>query len=360
MNISETSLLSLVRTIYRWRKQILQVSGAAFVLSAAVSLLLPNYYRAYTKAIPNNASEVMPKTLFDGGSILPYGDADDLDRLQNFAGSTELIDFLIQKFHLYKHYNIDSTNALARHTIGLHIEKLYSVAKDEFGGVEIAVEDCDPVMAADLANAAMERVAFLDREAATANLKAMAQTYEKSLNMNAITIDSFSRQIDKINRTYKYASIALRRELLTQATPGMTADAQLGLIQRVDRMSADSLAAITENLYRAGVLDARRAEINKNHMEDQKYYARAKTALASDVKTLQVIERATPPPVKSRPKRGILVLFSTFLAMIASVVGIIVFEQYKDVKWKTLLTEENEDEAKDEEAEPRRSFFTKK
>jgi tyrosine-protein kinase Etk/Wzc len=357
MNVSETSLLSLVRTIYQWRKQLMKVAGAAFVLSAIISLLLPNYYRAYTKAIPNSAAAVMPKTLFEGGGVVPYGDADDLDRLQNFAGSTELIDFLIQKFHLYKHYDIDSTNALARHTIGLHIEKLYSVAKDEFGGVEIAVEDRDPKMAADLANAAIERVAELDREAATANLKAMADTYEKSVQSSAKAIDSFSYQIDKINRTYKYSSIALRRELLVQATPGMTADAQLGLIQRADRMSADSLASITENLYKAGVLDSRRADMNGRYIGDNGLYLRTKAALASGVKTLQVIERATPPPVKSRPKRAILVLFATFAALVASVVGIIVFEQYKDVKWKALLTEEGEP---NDETKPRRSFFTQK
>jgi tyrosine-protein kinase Etk/Wzc len=179
MNFTETSLLSLVRTIYKWRKPLLKVTAAAFVLAAAISLLLPNYYRAYTKAIPNSAAAVMPNVLFGGGGVAPYGGADDLDRLQNFANSTELIDFLIQNFHLYKHYDLDSTSQLSRYTIGMHIAKLYSVAKDEFGGVEISMEDCDPKMAAALANAAMAKIAELDREAATANLKAMVTTYEK-------------------------------------------------------------------------------------------------------------------------------------------------------------------------------------
>jgi hypothetical protein len=151
------------------------------------------------------------------------------------------------------------------------------------------------------------------------------------------SLDSFSRQINKINRTYKYPSIALRRELLAQATPGMSADAQIGLIQRADRMSADSLAAITENLYIAGILDSRRADMNGRYIGDKGLYLHAKSALESSVKTLQVIEKATPPPVKSRPKRAILVLSATFLAFLASVVGIIVFDQYKDINWKEIL-----------------------
>jgi tyrosine-protein kinase Etk/Wzc len=339
MNLTETSLLGLVRTIYKWRKPLLQVSAAAFVLSAGISLLLPNYYRAYTKALPNSPSAVMPNTLFGGGGITPYGDADDLDRLQNFANSAELLDFLIQKFHLYKHYNIDSTGTMARYTIGLEMDKLYSVAKDEFGGVEISVEDRDPKMAADLANAAMEKVAELDKNTATANLKAMLKAYEGSLATSSQAIDSFSRQINKINRTYKYSSIALRREVLAQASPGMSPDAQLGMIQRANNLPADSLAAITENLYDAGVLDARRADMNGRYIGDQGLYLRTKVALEADVKTMQVIERASPPPIKSRPKRGILVMAATFLTLLASVVGIIVFEQYKDVKWKEMLVE---------------------
>ena len=338
MNLSETSLLSLVRTIYQWRKQLLKVAGAAFVLSAVISLLLPNYYRAYTKAIPSTPSSLMPYVLFNnGGGTTPYGDADDLDRLQNIAQSGELIDFLIQKFNLYQHYDIDSSGSTARYTIGLHIAKLYTVSKDEFGGVEIAMEDRDPKMAANIANAAMEKMAALDRAAATANLKAMLEVYKKSLDANATSLDSFSTQINKINRNYKYSSIALRRELLNQATPGMTADAQLGLLQRADRLSADSLAAITENLYIAGVLDSRRADANSSYIGDKGFYLHTKSALESNIQTVQVIEKASPPPIKSRPKRAILVAAATFLALLACVVGIIIFEQYKDVKWKELL-----------------------
>ncbi len=339
MHFTETSLLSLVRTIYRWRKQLFMLSGAALVLATVVSLLLPNYYRAYTKAIPNSPSAVMPNTLFSGGGIVPYGNADDLDRLQNFANSGDLIDFLIQKFHLYKHYNLDSTGTLARHTIGLHIEKLYSVAKDEYGGVEISVEDRDPKMAAALANAAMEHVAEMDRATATSNLKAMAKTYERVLADNTHALDSLSRRINKINRAYRYPSIALRRELLVQATPGMSADAQIGLIQRANKLSADSLASITENLYDAGVLDSRRARANDMCLEAQKLYLQTQATLASGVQTMQIIEHATPPQIKSRPKRATLILTSAFLALLAGIVGIIVFEQYKDVKWRDILAD---------------------
>jgi hypothetical protein len=137
----------------------------------------------------------------------------------------------------------------------------------------------------------------------------------------------------------------------------MSADAQLGLIQRADRMSSDSLAAISENLYTAGVLDARRSKMNDIYIDDQKFYARAKSALESGVKTLQVIEKASPPPVKSRPKRAVLVLSATFLAFLASVVGIIIFDQYKDVKWKELL---QGDETEETEENKKGAFFNRK
>jgi tyrosine-protein kinase Etk/Wzc len=338
MNVAETSLISLLQLIYRWRKQLLQITLAGAIVSAGVSLLLPNYYRAYTKAVAVGNNSATPNAVFGGGGA-PFGSADDVDRLQNLAQSGELIDFLNEKFQLYKHYQIDSTSNRAKYDLGLEFAKLYSVEKDQYGALEISIEDRDPQMAADIINAAMQYIGELDKKAATANSRALMETYEKMVKKTSFTIDSLSSAINKINRTYKYPSIVLRRELLTQATPGMSADAQLGVIQKAGHISNDSLAAITENLYIAGVLDSRRADMNSQYISNQGLYLRAKAALESNVQTVQVIEKASKPQVKSRPKRAILVLAGAFLAMFAGIVFIVLTEQYETIDWKSIFKE---------------------
>ena len=340
MTSSDTSLLSLVKTIYRWRKQLIQVTIAATLLAAAISFFLPNYYKAFSKFIPSNPSQTMPNMIFGagngGGGNIPFGTSDDLDRLQDIANSGELASFLISKFGLYKHYNIDSTGVRAAFDVGQKFAKSYAVTKDEFGGLEIAFESTKPQLSADVANAAVAEIAHIDRNLASANLQAMATAFEKTMTRSGSDVDSMSREINKINRRYRYPSIALRRELLSQASPGMTAEAQLGMLQRAGNLSADSLAAITENLYVAGAFDTRRGEINQQIGMDKNIYLHIKAALNADIQTIQVLEHAAKPQVKSRPVRSVMVIGAGFVALLLSVLGILLFEQYRTINWKSI------------------------
>ncbi len=338
MTSTDTSLLSLIKTIYNWRKQLILVTIAAVIIAAVISLFLPNYYKAFSKFIPSNPSQTMPNMIFanGGGGNIPFGTSDDLDRLQNIAGSGELASYLISKFDLYKHYTIDSTSDRAAYYIGLRFSKNYSISKDEFGGIEIAVEDTDPKLAAEIANAAVEQIGKIDRSLAIANLQAMATAFEKTMARADSDRDSLSQAINKINRRYRYPSIALRRELLTQASPGMTAEAQLGMLQRANNLSADSLAAITENLYTAGAYDAIRGGITQQMSVDKNTYLHLKAALNANIQTIQVVERAVAPQIKSRPVRSIIVLGAGFVSLLLSVLGILLFEQYRTIDWKAI------------------------
>jgi uncharacterized protein involved in exopolysaccharide biosynthesis len=338
MTSTDTSLLSLVKTIYHWRKPLIIVSIAAIVLAAVISLFLPNYYKAFSKFIPSNPSQTMPNMIFTngGGGNIPFGTSDDLDRLQNIAGSGELAGYLIAKFGLYKHYGIDSTGDRAAYYIGLKFSKNYSISKDEYGGLEVAVEDTDPKLAADIANAAVEQIAKIDRSLSIANLQAMATAFEKTMARAGNDRDSLSKAINKINRRYRYPSIALRRELLSQASPGMTAEAQLGMLQRANKLSADSLASIIENLYTAGAYDAIRGGITEQLGLYKNTYLHLKAALNADIQTIQVVERAVKPQVKSRPVRSVIVVGAGFASLLLSVLGILLFEQYSTIDWKAI------------------------
>ena len=228
---------------------------------------------------------------------------------------------------------------MSKYYIEQHFLKLYTVTKDEFGGIEISIEDTDPKLAATMTNATVEKIAEIDRRLATANLRAMVDIYEKSLSASTRMIDSSSERINAINRHYKYSSIVMRRELLSQATPGMSADAQLGLLQKAGRLSNDSLATINENFYAVALLDSRRADANSRYIGEYGLYVRAKACLQSDVKTIQVLEHAAVPLIKSRPKRAIIVLAATFITLFFGIVGILLLVQYRGIDWRKIFSE---------------------
>ncbi len=340
MNPTDTSLVSLLQTIYRWRKPLLRLTVAVALGVAAISFFMPNYYRAFSKFIATNPTMNTPQAMFSEGdthAMSPYGSPEDLDRLMNVAQSGELVDSMALRFGLYHHYDIDSTDARAPLYLSQKFFKLYSVTKDEYGAIELTMEDKNPKLAAAMANGAVEIIANLDRRIATENLRKVMNGYEESLKEQSYNIKRLTDSINTIYRNYKYQSIAIRREVLTQALPGMSSDAQIGLIQRAARISNDSLAHITENLSIAGFLDGHRSSINGSYVQMNSLYSRTKASLAAGVQPLQVLERASVPLSKSRPVRSFMVMMSAVLALFFGMVAVILFEQYKRVEWNAIF-----------------------
>jgi LPS O-antigen subunit length determinant protein (WzzB/FepE family) len=108
------------------------------------------------------------------------------------------------------------------------------------------------------------------------------------------------------------------------------------MLQRADRLPADSLAAITENLYIAGLYDTHRAATAEQVTTDRNIYSHIKAALNADIQTIQVLEHATKPLVKSRPVRSVMIIGAGFVALLLGVLGILLFEQYRTIDWKQI------------------------
>lgn len=321
------SLLKLVPILNKWRKQISIIGLVSAVGTLIIALFLPNYYESSIKFIATNTGASSPAAVFGGGVNYPYGSQEDNERLITVAESRELIDFLIDSLRLGQHYDIIGSDNLARFKIIKQFKKQYKVIRNIHGGIEIRYEDKNPVFAANLLTLAIQRIANLDHAAANANLYQTALTLEKSLVEKKALVESLTDSINQINRQFKYASLELRRQALSQASPSMTSDMQWALIAKAANISADSLASIQEALTTAGFLDARRADIHSNYISQSEMLRRVKATLETNTQTLQVIEKANIPLKKSRPQRALLVIGVSILSVFFAILGILVYEK---------------------------------
>ena len=64
-----------------------------------------------------------------------------------------------------------------------------------------------------------------------------------------------------------------------------------------------------------------------------------KSAYAIPTSAVHLIEEASIPIVKSRPKRLIVVLVSVFIALAVGVLAAILLDAYKNVNWKAITQE---------------------
>ena len=105
------NLIGIIETFFRWKKPILSLCIAAGIGSIIISLCLPNYYQSFTTYYVASPDQIMPDPV---GSRLKekelYGKSEDRDRNLSIAQSSELINFMIDSFNLYEHYDIDPTH----------------------------------------------------------------------------------------------------------------------------------------------------------------------------------------------------------------------------------------------------------
>ena len=107
---SRENLLGVLETIFRWKKQILRVVVITTIASVIISLFLSNYYQANTLFYA--ASQDLAKPAAVGPTPFTpnyYGEGEDIDRIMTIANSGELLDYLVYRFDLYSHYDIDTS-----------------------------------------------------------------------------------------------------------------------------------------------------------------------------------------------------------------------------------------------------------
>jgi tyrosine-protein kinase Etk/Wzc len=85
------------------------------------------------------------------------------------------------------------------------------------------------------------------------------------------------------------------------------------------------------------VLTQQHDEASEQLSQDQERYKQIKAAYNSYFPAIHLVEEAAVPIIKSRPKRTLIVMAATFVAFIVSLIGVLLLQLSKDVKWRTFF-----------------------
>lgn len=362
---SEFDLLGVLRSLWQWRRPILYVSAAAAIGSLIISLLLPVYYQAETSFLAINPDQANPDII--SGTIASktplYGNMNDIDRLMAIAESNELVDYLVDEFGLYEHYDIDSTNLKASVKVRRKFRGLYEVTKTPQDAILIEVEDTDPELAAQLANAARQRLDHISknliRQALGKTVEVMRRDVENQQNILLGMADS----LRILRETYAIFDLETQTEVLTtrsnqirQRLTSVEAKlaayrdsrlrgardsvAKLGVERqglRSVQASLDSqLALVSIGMEPILAIVEGRTSLSELHNEAKQRLEQFQNAMQSDLSLIATLETAQPPVIKSRPKRSLVVVGATFVAFLLSVLGVLAIENGRRYDWKKI------------------------
>lgn len=375
-------LVGVIAVLYKWRKQILLLLASVVVVTALISFtFLYTYYKSTTIFYVNSTDVFKPEQMFGtSNKDMDYiGTSNDIDRVLSIAESEPLKDFLIKKFDLYKHYDVDSAKLKAPFRVLEELEDRYKVKKTKLDAIELSVEDVDRKWAAEIANAAREKIDEMAQQMIKQSQFNLVNAYKKNIFDRDKSLSQLGdslrilRQstgvIDPDKQTESMMSTALQAEnnfIRTQAkyntlknnkdvsrdSIAMTEATMRGYEEETKR-NKEMVSKYNEGYNKVSLIKELFEKERDQKAKDMQRYIQLETTYNTSISALNVIEAAKVPVVKSRPNRILLIASAGLATLLFSVIGVLLFDRYKSVNWSEVIKEKKDDE----DDELHRPFF---
>ncbi len=376
------SLLDYLLVIAKHKKMIFLTTFGAAVITALITLMMPNIYTARTMIIPSDEdkggvgaalmAQLGGLAGLSGGAI---GAKTTGDLYVTMLRSETVKDPIIDRFKLIDlyeaKYRADVYRALDRNA-GVSLGK-----KD--GVITIAVDDKDPKRAADLANAYVEELGklaaglnmagagknrlFLEEriaeakadlsraedalkefqsknksisvtDQAKATIEGVAQL-RAQLAVKEVELATFQRQFTDTSqevKTTKATVASLRAQIAGLEGKGSGGSSSIPNVGSMPQLGQDYLRLMRDFKIQEAVLEMLSKQFEVSKLSEVK-----------DVAPFQVLQRAKVPERKSKPHRSKIVILSAMIALIVSVIVSLLRENISTIpvetrqRWKSLL-----------------------
>ncbi|MDX2279700.1 MAG: hypothetical protein NW218_08930 [Saprospiraceae bacterium] len=366
------NLVSVLASIYQWRKAIRNMMIVTLLGSIAATLLLDNYYKATTIFYAASPELSNPELIFGYTSQVTqyFGSDRDLDRIAEIANSSEIIDYMVKRFNLYDHYDIDSTTQKGKYKIRERFMGLYTAQKNKNDAIELSVEDTDPKLAAEMANAARDKINEIGQRLIKNSQATLLLTFDENMNRKKRELIQLGDSLRDLQAFYGIYNAGTQGEqiasqlstaeseiihgkarlevlennpLIPQDTiQYIKADLRAYEMERRQLMSKDlnsdnlTLKQYNEGLPKISVLADLHYQARKQLSFDQERYNQIKAAYNTNIPAVQLLEAADVPLIKSRPKRTMLILAAMVAALFFSIIGVLIFDSYRDFDWSEI------------------------
>lgn len=367
---SESGLLRLMTVLARHKKLVFGLPLVVALAATAVSLALPNVYRAGTKLLPPQQAQSSAAALLSqlggmaGAAAGVAGLKSPNELYVGMLRSRTVADKLIARFDLMKEYGEDSPQ-LTR----LALEGNTTIATGKDGMITIDVEGENKKLVAPLANAYVEELLALTRVLAVTESSQRRMFFERQLELAKNNLAKVEMSLKSALDTRGVISVDGESQAIMETVARLRAQASAKEIQLNSmrpfltpshpdyQRAAEELASLRRELSnlengRPGNAEAgskaagsRSGFENIQLLRDVKYYQMlyellakqyevARLDEAKDPALIQVLDTAIEPERKIKPKRALFVVTLTILSLAAAVL----LALFLDMKRRALMS----------------------
>lgn len=306
------------------------------VIALGVSFVLPKWYTARAVLLPPTEedtgsflSQLLPRGL--GGIKMP-GAPTMADVFVAVLKSRSVADRIVERFDLVRRYHSKDAERAAKALEG-HVQ--FRVGDE--GTIAILVEDKNPRMAADMANAFVEELDRFNMETRTSSAKRTRAFVEARLDSAKLDLAAAEDRLREYQQTHNLPAIS----------PSDKSDADVGARLMAEKIALEvrlqvlreSLAEDSEEVRRVrqelaaierqvGGLPSAGVEIMRLwrdvKVEEQVFelltaqLEEARIRETRDTPTVEILDHAKVPLHKSRPKRALIVAVGFLIGLMGS------------------------------------------
>lgn len=317
----------LISFLWSKRKALLIITAIAFVGSIAVSLFMTPYYMSRAVVFPTKSNSVDFNSN-SRNSVVEFGDESDAERLLQVLISPEIRDSLTEKFDLYTHYEIDSTDAHAKFEFQKAYEGNIKFDRTRYNSINIDVYDTDPQMAADMANDIVRLVDTVMNRMIRQRAVGPMWAVESEVSLIKQEMGDYSDKLKSLSDS-GVVSKDERGNMYTDYLEALSAgknDLAAEIKRKIDATQAyatdyDTYSNLSEffSLRYSNILD----------VNDQAHQY-ANTNIQQTIRH----SMAEVPDKKAKPKRAIIVLFTTVSVFIFAIFVLLGIEKLKELRAK--------------------------
>lgn len=329
-NSDQFDSTNLLVFLLKWKKPLIIVSISAAIISAAISLIIPEkfestyvFFPAYSGSISKG---IMTEDAGAKNDIVQFGEEEQAEQMLQILNSEWIRGKVVSKYGLYEHYELFEDVEYRDTKLVKMWEDNVSFKRTEFQSIEIRVLDTDAQMAADIAN---DVASLVD----SAKNKMIHERAGQAFAV--VEKEYFAMQVRMVLMDDTLKWLGEKGIANAEKQAEMLSSEYYKAIGRNDARASKALKDELDTLGKYGpfqdkLIDQREFELERLFLLRAKY-EELKVDMNQNVSHKFTVNRAWPSEKKAYPIRWLIVVVSTMSAFIFGILVIIGIENYQRV-----------------------------
>jgi hypothetical protein len=193
--------------VSKWWKHLLTITLLSMIVAGAANFFQPKKYLSVATALPANSYLADKAHVFNENIQALYSTMGTVDELDMIIGTGQLDTIYLaatDQFNLQDHFKPSEQGEAGRYKCVDLLRSHTRINKSDYGELKVKVWDKDKILAAQLANALLDKIQSIHSNLQNENNKAMLEVLQKRKTM--LSSDSNSNSAEQIKQTDKLIS----------------------------------------------------------------------------------------------------------------------------------------------------------